>query len=107
MRAGLRHLRASGDTVTFESMDPDGPLPFTTPDEDITTAIEGPQYVDRKLNAMRAHATQISVDGPFFALSNNLGNEVWSTEFYQLVKGRSGADPTADTKETDLFAGVA
>ena len=25
---------------------------------------------------MRAHATQITVDGPFFALSNNLGQEV-------------------------------
>ena len=112
MRAGLRHLRASGDTVTFEGLDPEGPLPFTTPDELITTAVDGPEYVERKLAAMRAHATQIALDGPFFAMADNLGNEVWTTEFYRLVKGwtvrRSSGNgvPGGDT-ETDLFAGVA
>ena len=40
--------------------------------------------------AMRAHATQITVDGPFFALSNNLGNAVWGLEFYRLVEGSAG-----------------
>src|SRR5919107_4538194 len=34
MRASLRALRDSGDTTSFEGMDPDGPLPhFVTPDE--------------------------------------------------------------------------
>ena len=37
--------------------------------------------------AMRAHATQITLDGPFFALSNNLGNAIWGIEHYRLVKG--------------------
>jgi N-acetyl-1-D-myo-inositol-2-amino-2-deoxy-alpha-D-glucopyranoside deacetylase len=54
---------------------------------------------------MKAHATQIEVDGPFFALSNNLGNQVWGTEFYRLAKGTLG--PTnEDGLETDLFAGL-
>ena len=54
---------------------------------------------------MRAHATQIAVDGPFFALSNNVGNEAWAFEHYRIAKGRSG--PTgADGLETDLFAGL-
>ena len=43
------------------------------------------------MNALRAHATQIAVDGPFFALSNNVGNEVWGTEFFRIAKGDPGA----------------
>ena len=39
---------------------------------------------------MEAHATQITVDGPFFALSNNIGNQVWGTEFYRMAKGAPG-----------------
>ena len=40
---------------------------------------------------MRAYPTQIMVDGPFFALSNNLGQEVLGTEYYRLVRGRARA----------------
>jgi N-acetyl-1-D-myo-inositol-2-amino-2-deoxy-alpha-D-glucopyranoside deacetylase len=108
MREGLRMLRDSGDSTTFEGMDPDGPLPpFVTPDEFVTTDIEGTQFVEAKLDAMRAHATQISVDGPFFALSNNLGNRVWAIESYRLVQGSAAPDPgSVDGRESDLFAGV-
>jgi N-acetyl-1-D-myo-inositol-2-amino-2-deoxy-alpha-D-glucopyranoside deacetylase len=107
LREGLRHLRAAGDTTTFEGMDPDGPLPpFALEDDVITSAVDGNAHVERKLAAMRAHATQIAVDGPFFALSNNLGNEVWGTEFYRLVKGRRGTVDEQTGWETDLFAGL-
>ena len=106
MREGLRRLRAAGDTTTFEGMDPDAPLPpFMTADHLLDAVVDGNEFVDAKLAAMRAHATQITVDGPFFALSNNLGNEVWGSEFYRLVKGRRG--PVGeDGLETDLFAGL-
>ena len=33
--------------------------------------------------AMRAHATQIAVDGPFFALSNNVGMEMLGIEYFR------------------------
>ncbi len=73
MRQSLRALREAGDTTTFEGMDPDGPLPhFVTPDEHLAAGVDGIAYVERKMAAMRAHATQITVDGPFFALSNNV-----------------------------------
>jgi len=106
MREGLRRLRAAGDTTTFEGMDPDGPLPpMITPDADLSARVEGFAHLDKKMAAMKAHATQISVDGPFFALSNNEGNEVWSTEYFRLAKGASG--PVGpDGLETDLFAGL-
>lgn len=105
LREGLRRLRASGDMTTFEGMDPDGPLPaFVLADKYVTTEIDGNDYVEAKLDAMRAHATQITLDGPFFALSNNVGNQVWGTEFYRLVKGQPAPDP--DGRERDLFSGV-
>jgi N-acetyl-1-D-myo-inositol-2-amino-2-deoxy-alpha-D-glucopyranoside deacetylase len=104
-REGIRALRDAGDTTTFEGMDPDGPLPMTTPDEDLSTAVDGTPYVEQKLDAMRAHRTQIQVDGPFFALSNNVGNRAWGTEFFRIAKGRVG--PVADDGlEADLFAGL-
>jgi N-acetyl-1-D-myo-inositol-2-amino-2-deoxy-alpha-D-glucopyranoside deacetylase len=106
MREGLRALRAAGDTTSFEGMDPDGEMPpFMVPDDQLSAIVEANDYADAKIRAMKAHATQITVDGPFFALSNNLGNQIWGTEFYRLAKGVQG--PTnEDGLETDLFAGL-
>ncbi len=106
LREGIRRLREAGDTTTFEEMDPDGDIPMTTPDALVTTAVDAMDQVGAKLAAMRAHATQITVDGPFFALSNNLGNEVWGVEFYRRVRGEAGGDVDADGRETDLFGGL-
>ena len=67
--------------------------------------VDGNEFADAKIRAMKAHATQIEVDGPFFALSNHVGNEVWGFESYRLAKGSKG--PTnADGVEEDLFAGL-
>ena len=106
MREGLRRLREAGDTTTFEGMDPDGPLPpFISEDKDLAAVVDGSDYVEAKMAAMRAHATQITVDGPFFALSNNVGNQVWGSEFFRIARGEQG--PTNDEGlETDLFAGL-
>lgn len=106
MRASLRALRDAGDTTTFEGMDPDGPLPhFITPDEQLAAVVEADDYVDAKMAAMKAHTTQITMDGPFFALSNNQGSSVWGHEFYRLAKGERG-ELNEDGLETDLFAGL-
>ena len=81
-------------------------LPFAKPDELVTTVVNAPEYVPQKLEAMKAHATQISVDGPFFALSNNLGLSVWGDEYYTLVKGEKAAPFDINGRELDIFAGV-
>ena len=81
-------------------------LPFAKPDELVTTVVNAPEYVPQKLEAMKAHATQISVDGPFFALSNNLGLSVWGDEYYTLVKGEKAAPFDDNGRELDIFAGV-
>ncbi len=104
-RESLRKLRAAGDTTTFEGMDPEGPMPpMITPDRLIDCIVSADGYLDRKMNAMKAHATQITVDGPFFALSNNNGSEIFGDEAYRLVKGTAAPGP--DGLETDLFAGL-
>jgi N-acetyl-1-D-myo-inositol-2-amino-2-deoxy-alpha-D-glucopyranoside deacetylase len=81
-------------------------LPFAKPDELVTSVVKAPEYVPQKLAAMKAHATQISVDGPFFALSNNLGLSVWGDEYYTLVKGEVSGPFDENGRELDLFAGV-
>jgi N-acetyl-1-D-myo-inositol-2-amino-2-deoxy-alpha-D-glucopyranoside deacetylase len=106
MRQGLRRLREAGDTTTFEGMDPDGPLPpFISEDKDLAAVVDAGDHVEAKMAAMRAHATQITVDGPFFALSNNVGDQVWGSEFFRIAKGTQGAT-NDDGLETDLFAGL-
>jgi len=106
MRASLRALREAGDTTTFEGMDPDGPLPhFITPDKLLSAMVDAPDHVEAKMAALAAHKTQITLDGPFFALSSSSGDRVWGTEFYRIAKGIQG--PLNDEGlETDLFAGL-
>ena len=81
-------------------------LPFANADELVTSVVKAQEYVPQKLAAMKAHATQISVDGPFFALSNNLGLSVWADEYYTLVKGEISPPFDENGRELDIFAGV-
>ena len=81
-------------------------LPFAKDDQFVTTLIDGNSQVDKKMAAMKAHVTQISTDGPFFALSNNLGLQVWGDEYYTLVRGEKSEPTDENGRERDLFAGV-
>lgn len=81
-------------------------LPFAKDDSFVHALVDGNEYVEQKMDAMRAHATQIEVDGPFFALSNNLGLQVWGYEYYTLVKGEKAEPFDSKGYEQDLFAGV-
>ena len=81
-------------------------LPFAKDDSFVHALVDGNAYVEKKMNAMKAHSTQIAVDGPFFALSNNVGLQVWGNEYYTLVKGEKSAPLNEKGYETDLFAGI-
>jgi N-acetyl-1-D-myo-inositol-2-amino-2-deoxy-alpha-D-glucopyranoside deacetylase len=106
MRESLRALREAGDTTTFEGMDPDGPMPpFVTPDDNLSAAVDGSAYVEQKMEALRSYPTQITLDGPFFALSNNEGNQMWGVEYFRIAKGEPG-ELGADGLESDLFSGI-
>ncbi|MEU2713659.1 N-acetyl-1-D-myo-inositol-2-amino-2-deoxy-alpha-D-glucopyranoside deacetylase [Streptomyces sp. NPDC007205] len=75
-------------------------VPGVVGDERITTAVDGTAHAAAKAAAMRAHVTQIEVAEPYFALSNELAQPLFTTEYYELVHG------TAQPGETDLFAGL-
>ena len=101
---GMEKMKEIGsDFFGADSIDD---VPFAKDDEFVTTLINGSDYVESKMAAMKAHETQIALDGPFFALSNNLGMQIWGDEYYTLVKGTKSAPFDANGRETDLTSGV-
>ena len=104
IQEGIDAMKKIGsDFMGAESADD---LPFAKDDSFVHALVDGNEYVEQKMDAMRAHATQIEVDGPFFALSNNLGLQVWGYEYYTLVKGTKAEPLDSKGYEQDLFAGV-
>ena len=78
-------------------------LEFVVSDDVVTAVLDGRTWLPQKIAAMRAHASQISADGPFFALMDKLGEDAFGQEYYQLVRGRRGP---GDGPESDLFDGL-
>ena len=104
IQVGIEKMKEIGsDFFGAESVDD---LPFAKPDELVTAVVHASEFVPQKLAAMKAHATQIAVDGPFFALSNNLGLSVWGDEYYTIVKGEKAAPFDENGRELDIFAGI-
>ncbi|MFI8259466.1 MULTISPECIES: N-acetyl-1-D-myo-inositol-2-amino-2-deoxy-alpha-D-glucopyranoside deacetylase [unclassified Streptomyces] len=102
---GFARLAAAGTKTPFPGVASPQDVPGVVADDRITAEIgAGEAFVAAKAAAMRAHATQIAVDGPFFALSNDLAQPLFAHEYYELVAGRPGA--AQGTREHDLFAGV-
>ncbi|MEU6867216.1 N-acetyl-1-D-myo-inositol-2-amino-2-deoxy-alpha-D-glucopyranoside deacetylase [Streptomyces sp. NPDC046876] len=102
---GFALLRAPGTKTPFPGLASPEDVPGVVPDDRITAEIGADEaVVAAKAAAMRAHATQIAVDGPFFALSNDLAQPLFAREYYELVHGRPGAP--AGEREQDLFAGL-
>jgi N-acetyl-1-D-myo-inositol-2-amino-2-deoxy-alpha-D-glucopyranoside deacetylase len=95
-----------GGAPAFDQVDSADDLPFGVPDEQVTTEIDASGYLDAKVAAMRAHATQIAVDSPFFALSNNVGRRLFGIEYYTLLAGPRGPGHGPHEWETDLLAGI-
>lgn len=106
VRESIEAMAALGEASPFEGFGNVDDLPFVVPDELITCAVDGRAHAGRKNAAMRAHPTQITVDGPFFALSNNLGQEVLGVEYYRQVLGERGPRNGPHDREDDLFAGL-
>jgi N-acetyl-1-D-myo-inositol-2-amino-2-deoxy-alpha-D-glucopyranoside deacetylase len=108
LQQGIDALKAAGEESFFGGVESAEDLPFAVDDALVTAAVDGRRFATEKDAAMRAHPTQIMVDGPFFALSNNLGLEVLGVEYYRLVQGERGTGGAAPNGwEDDLFAGIA
>ena len=100
MREGMRRLREAGDATTFEGWTPTASRRSRWRTTTLDAMVDGTEFFDAKMDAMRAHASQIATDGPFFAFSNNVGNRVWGHEFYRLVKGTAPRRRTAGSRTT-------
>jgi N-acetyl-1-D-myo-inositol-2-amino-2-deoxy-alpha-D-glucopyranoside deacetylase len=77
-------------------------LPFLIADEDVSAAVDARAYVAHKIDAMRAHRTQMPPDGWFFVLAEAIGAE-FGMEHYQLLRADG---PVPDGVIGDLFAGL-
>ena len=90
---GLREVLAERLTATLRSADELGAddLVITAGGNHafalaLTTLVDAEDWLDRKMAAMAAHVTQISLEGGFFALSNKVGSKALGREHYRLVK---------------------
>jgi N-acetyl-1-D-myo-inositol-2-amino-2-deoxy-alpha-D-glucopyranoside deacetylase len=105
MQAGIEAFKEAGHAL-FEGIESADDVPFAKPDDVITSAVDARDFLDHKMAAMRAHATQIAVDGPFFALSNNIAHRAFGIEQYVLASGSRGPGEGDFGWESDLFAGL-
>jgi N-acetyl-1-D-myo-inositol-2-amino-2-deoxy-alpha-D-glucopyranoside deacetylase len=89
-------------------------VPWFVPDEQVTTEIDGSAYLAAKTAALRAHATQIAVQGDSdggaggggrFALSSGRWQPISGREYFTLLAWGSDRAGTG-TMEHDLFAGL-
>jgi N-acetyl-1-D-myo-inositol-2-amino-2-deoxy-alpha-D-glucopyranoside deacetylase len=78
----------------------------SVPDEWVTTTVDASDHLPAKVAALRAHATQVRVAEPFFALSNGIAQLLSGVEHYRLAKGRPGPPDPATGREPDLLAGL-
>ncbi|QBI52570.1 N-acetyl-1-D-myo-inositol-2-amino-2-deoxy-alpha-D-glucopyranoside deacetylase [Streptomonospora litoralis] len=90
-----------------------GPGPFTAPrttddiapataDHLATVRVDASAHWAAKALAMRAHATQISVEGELFALSNGVAQEIRGVEYFMQIGGSAARRGTGGV-ESDLF----
>ncbi|GGX57027.1 N-acetyl-1-D-myo-inositol-2-amino-2-deoxy-alpha-D-glucopyranoside deacetylase [Streptomyces minutiscleroticus] len=99
---GFARLADALPDLPFPAAAQVGDVPGVVDEAVVTTEIDGTGFADAKAAAMRAHATQIAVHEPWFALSNDLAQPLFTTEYYELVRG----ERPRGGRETDLFAGI-
>jgi LmbE family N-acetylglucosaminyl deacetylase len=79
---------------------PELPDDFGTPEAELTTAVDVRKYAVEKRAAMRAHASQISEQSFFLAMSDEMFAHAFGTEWFIRV----GVEP--GIHEDDLLAGL-
>ncbi|MGC4932994.1 N-acetyl-1-D-myo-inositol-2-amino-2-deoxy-alpha-D-glucopyranoside deacetylase [Gordonia sp. DT30] len=102
LRAGLR---AAAERVPDGWRLPrDGELP-SYPDGQVTTELDVSAVYERKVDALAAHATQVTVSPSRtdYALSNTIAQPILATEYFILRRLDSPSSPDAGRRGTDLF----
>jgi len=104
MREMIRRMRADGDAGSWGGYDPDSDAvpPMATPDEMIDVVIDGEQWFERKLGALRAHKSQIAADSWLLNAPGEMGAAL-ASESFRLA---SGIAFPSSTVADDVFAGL-
>ncbi|MGO1482381.1 MAG: mycothiol conjugate amidase Mca [Brachybacterium sp.] len=98
--AVARHLRTEG--TPNETLDQMLQHYDESQDRLLTTRVDVRDFLAVRDDALRAHATQVDPEGPFFRISHDAETAAWGTEDYELHISRIGVK----LPETDLFAGL-
>jgi N-acetyl-1-D-myo-inositol-2-amino-2-deoxy-alpha-D-glucopyranoside deacetylase len=88
----------------FGGDEPEDGTPWACADEWITTVVRDDSLEPVKVEALLAHATQITPDSVFLQISGLIGPEALGTEHFRLVHGVAALGP--EGVETDVFAGL-
>jgi mycothiol conjugate amidase Mca len=94
-------LRAMGEPTPMDRPDFD-PNKVGTPDELITTQVDIRPYLQRKVDALRCHRTQVRPDWWYFRLSPEQLYQQFSREFFI----RMASHVPVNQPEDDLFSGL-
>ena len=105
LQAGIEQFADSANNP-FAGVTNVDDLPFAVPDERIAARIEAIEFAEAKMEAVRAHATQIPTDSWLHTLADGFGKQFLGVEYFELVRGERGPGGP-DGLETDLFAGIA
>lgn len=83
-------------------------LRFGSSDDEVSAEIRAEPFLAAKLSALKAHATQITVEGPFFEAAGLVRMRALGTEYYTLLphpRTENGGSRTP-VREDDLFCGL-
>jgi len=105
LEAGIEAFAESSENP-FAEISTIEDFPFGTPDSEIAARIDGTDYADAKVAALRAHATQIPADSWLYSIAGNFGEEFMGVEYYLLGAGERGPGTGPYGWEDDLFAGL-
>jgi N-acetyl-1-D-myo-inositol-2-amino-2-deoxy-alpha-D-glucopyranoside deacetylase len=103
---GMEAFRELDDNPFADAQTVDD-LPFGHPNEEIAAQIDGTDLYERKVAAMRAHASQIAGNSWLYAMAGDVGGEFIGVEYYTLAKGARGPGSGPWGWENDLFSGLA
>jgi LmbE family N-acetylglucosaminyl deacetylase len=94
-------LRLMGEETPLDRPDFD-PNNVGTPDDEVTTRVEIGSFLDRKMDALRCHRSQVAPDWWFMRIPHDQLLEKFNREFFSCMASHI----PVHGEEDDLFAGL-
>ncbi|WP_203838464.1 N-acetyl-1-D-myo-inositol-2-amino-2-deoxy-alpha-D-glucopyranoside deacetylase [Winogradskya humida] len=105
LEGGIEAFKGMDDNP-FADVESVADLPFGHPDDEIAARVDGTDYYEQKVAAMRAHATQIPDNSWLYGIAGDFGGEFMGVEYFTIVKGERGEVSGPHKWESDLFSNV-